>query len=203
MKENKLFTWIKENKLDILINVFTIIAIILTPYFISKMVSEKSIIENIETNNDWIGFFGSYSSGIITLIVLWFTRRDTRKIQEENNRLMKLDKQKILADEVANYVAKYISEVDYLFEYSNINRKLSSEIYILLEIKLNRISGCESRNSYAYNILNDIKRIERIIDDIEANQGNILEKDELKYFDKERKNLIKDTKLFAGIMNWT
>lgn len=116
---------------------------------------------------------------------------------------MKLDKQKILADEVANYVAKYISEVDYIFEYSNINRKLSSQIYILLEIKLNGISGCESRNSYAYNILNDIKRIERIIDDIEANQGNILEKDELKYFDKERKNLIKDTKLFAGIMNWT
>lgn len=41
MKENKLFTWIKENKLDILINVFTILAIILTPYFVSKMVNEK------------------------------------------------------------------------------------------------------------------------------------------------------------------
>lgn len=60
-------------------------AILLIPAGVAFFMNTSNPLIEIETTNDWIGFYGSYSGsivgGVFTFIVLYFTRKDTRNIQ--------------------------------------------------------------------------------------------------------------------------
>lgn len=69
--------------------IIIIIIILLLPLVLGWLIPKQSFIEDFTESNDWIGFWGSYIGAIVTLVVLWFTRKDTRKIQGENAKLQK------------------------------------------------------------------------------------------------------------------
>lgn len=70
-----------------------IIAILSLPYIIGVIVSipndilGKFSIDNFETDNSWIGFFGSIISSVVSMLVLYITVKETRDLQEYNRKL--------------------------------------------------------------------------------------------------------------------
>lgn len=101
-EESKKLPW-----LEILIGIGILIVAFLTPVILGWLIPKENNIPNFTDSNDWIGFFGSYSgsiiSGVITLIVLCLTRKDTREIQSENKRLQK----KLIGIEEENQYREY------------------------------------------------------------------------------------------------
>lgn len=93
-------------------------------------------------------FWGGAIWGITTLIALYISTDETRRIQEENNTIQIKNDKKIFTDEIATLVSKYITDITAYFyaqslrENENIpsaNRIVSVEIFYLLHIKLDRI----------------------------------------------------------------
>lgn len=70
-----------------------IITIIIMPLLTIFMIQHKNPFINVDTSNDWIGFYGSYTgsiiSGGITLMVMYLTIADTREIQNQNLNILK------------------------------------------------------------------------------------------------------------------
>lgn len=186
----------RNMKFIISILVFTILILIL-PIIIKCFIIENDVFSK-GSNDGWLSFFGSYVGGafggIGTIIALWFTRSDTKNIQDENKRLQKLQNQKEFASDIAEDVARYLADVKACFYKKEDNRRVSNEIYFLLRIKLNRVSGCDFTNNYAYSILACIKSIEKYLDD----KGSDNDK-----FEYKCKELIEKTNLFVGILNFT
>lgn len=189
MDKKKKYTW----------GMIIIAIILILPLVLAWLIPKQSFIKDFTESNDWIGFWGSYIGAIVTLVVLWFTREDTRKIQSETKemqkesiRLEKLREQKIFAYDIAEDIAKYLAETNEYFEEEGNSRKLSKEVYFLLQIKLNRVSGFDFLDGYAYKILNIMKLIEKSIDESDVQK-----------FDKYSEDLIKATKLFIGVSKST
>ncbi|EMJ5758808.1 hypothetical protein ACTPDI_19565 [Clostridioides difficile] len=187
----------KENrKFIISILIFTI-SILIMPIIIKYFIIENDIFSE-GSNDGWLSFFGSYVGGVFggigTIIALWFTRNDTKSIQDENKRLQKLENQKEFASGIAEDVARYLADVKVYFYQNENNRRVSNEIYFLLRIKLNRVSGCDFTNNYAYSILACIKSIEKYLDDKDS---------DIDKFEYKCKELIEKTNLFVGISNFT
>lgn len=62
-----------------------VIAIIILPFLVAKVVSTPTPFEwMVVKDNEWIGFYGGYIGSIITLIVMWSTNNATKKIQIRN-----------------------------------------------------------------------------------------------------------------------
>lgn len=82
----KLKTFVLNNLICI-----SIISIVVTPILVFILIQTNNPFGSLSTSNDWIGFWGSYTGGIIgglcTLIVLYFTRKDTRDIEENNSKI--------------------------------------------------------------------------------------------------------------------
>lgn len=76
--------------------------ILIVPVLVGGLVS-FSLSPNLETNNDWIGFWGGYSGsligGFITLVVMKKTLDSNRLLQERNER-----------QQLCNHVAKLVSD---------------------------------------------------------------------------------------------
>lgn len=77
MDKKKKYTW----------GMIIIAIILILPLVLAWLIPKQSFIKDFTESNDWIGFWGSYIGAIVTLVVLWFTREDTRKIQNENKTL--------------------------------------------------------------------------------------------------------------------
>lgn len=73
-----------------------LIVIVSIPLILGAIIPIESTIINFSDSNDWIGFWGSYIGGILgglcTLIVMYFTRKDTRDIQNQNLKILKYDR---------------------------------------------------------------------------------------------------------------
>lgn len=80
--------------------------IFVIPIGLGWLIPIKSKTPNFSDSNDWIGFFGSYVGsvlgGLCTLVVMYFTRKDTRDIQKENlkiqNKIIDQEEENILKD---------------------------------------------------------------------------------------------------------
>lgn len=104
----------------------TLVILILIPLGLGCLIPIKSRIPNFSQSNDWIGFLGSYTGGILgglcTLVVMYFTRKDTRDIQEENKALtLKIQEEnnynlkKQFTDELIKLIADYITDINKYF----------------------------------------------------------------------------------------
>lgn len=74
----------------------SIISIVVTPILVFILIQTNNPFGKLNISNDWIGFWGSYTGGIIggifTLIVLHFTIKDTRNIQNQNLKILENDR---------------------------------------------------------------------------------------------------------------
>lgn len=103
--------------------------IVSTPLILGAIIPIESTIPNFSDSNDWIGFLGSYIGGILgglcTLIVMYFTRKDTREIQDKNleiqNELIELQKD--------NNLKSCRTSVGYYSIYSGPMFKSGAEFY--------------------------------------------------------------------------
>lgn len=77
----------EESKKIVKYTLIFLAVIVSMPLFLAAIIPIESNIPNFSDSNDWIGFWGSYIGGILgglcTLIVMYFTRKDTRNIQDD------------------------------------------------------------------------------------------------------------------------
>lgn len=70
-----------------------LLIILLSPYAVGWIISIPNdilgifSINNFNTQNSWIGFFGSIISSVVSMIVLYITVKETRDLQEYNRKL--------------------------------------------------------------------------------------------------------------------
>lgn len=93
-------------------------------------------------------YIGSAIGGITTLIALYITVNQTRKIQEDNNKNQLKQDKRIITNEVEILVSKYITDIGFYFKdqairsienSKEINRREAIQSLRLLEIKLKNI----------------------------------------------------------------
>ncbi|SCI71243.1 hypothetical protein [Intestinibacter bartlettii] len=160
---------LKSKRVYLLI-ILIITILIAIPFVLGVLIPKESLIPNLSQSNDWIGFWGSYTGGILgglcTLTVMYFTRKDTRYIQEQNRKLEEIKEKKEFCNEIAEHISIYLTDISSYFfaQYLNrinenvpqnenhhlsqnrnnnlpqINRSKAINMYFLLRIKLNNIS---------------------------------------------------------------
>lgn len=122
-----------------------VISIICMPLVIAAATSiwENPIINNLETSNDWIGFFGSYIGsllgGIITLIVMYNTiksgEQNLNKSIEENIKLHNDSKCNEFCNQIVDLIGQYCSDISMYFykciaaESYDLNVRHTREMY--------------------------------------------------------------------------
>lgn len=109
-----------------------LILIILTILIITKVIVESTVISKA-SNDGWLSFIGSFAGGCIggigTLLAVYFTTKQTREMQQRNDRKNK-------AKEIENKVSIFIADIT---EYCNCrqnDKKLSTECRVLLKMEL-------------------------------------------------------------------
>ncbi|EDT23496.1 hypothetical protein P5E79_11345 [Clostridium perfringens] len=111
----------KYKKYLLLAGLIISIVTIMIPIFLEFFIFRNDVISPV-SNGDWAGFYGSFLGGIIggigTLIAVFITTKETRKIQAENTNQIENEKKirikqerKVFTDEIATLVAKNIAEL--------------------------------------------------------------------------------------------
>lgn len=99
--------------------------VFITPFMLEIFIFRNNI-NSILSNGEWGGFLGSYIGGIVggvgTLLAVYITTKETRKIQENTLEQIEKDRElnfrserKKFADEISQNVAKYIAEISVYF----------------------------------------------------------------------------------------
>ncbi|WP_283592784.1 hypothetical protein [Paraclostridium bifermentans] len=143
------------NKKIYLWGAVAVVAIVIIPGVLGWIIPKESLIPGFEDSNDWIGFFGSYAGAIVgggvTLLALWFTRKDTRDIQNEN---------KILQQKLINLQERVIEieEENQLKDSRTIYSEGAMKDNLTLESNKEFFQNNYILNSEHYNnILNTVK----------------------------------------------
>lgn len=131
---------------------FLIIMIFVIPIGLNWLIPTN---DSPTQTNDWIGFFGSYVGGILggvcTLVVMYFTRKDTRDIQKENlkiqNKIIDQEKENILKEN-RTFISYYKLKSNPFF--SNMGDIYKSAMYVLDEdtILTERVLKLENPGAY-------------------------------------------------------
>lgn len=104
-----------------------IILAILLPIMTTLLVTKSSPLENFTTDNDWIGFFGSYTGAIIGGFITFLVLDETIKNGDANlEKSIDSNKKLDLCSEVSNAVAKYCT-------IARQKRHLNSQMNIIIE----------------------------------------------------------------------
>lgn len=135
---------------------FVIIIILGIPTLLAWIIPMKSKIPNFSDSNDWIGFFGSYVGsilgGLCTLVVMYFTRKDTRDIQKENlkiqDKIINQEKENILNDK-RTFVSYYKLRSDPFF--SDMGDMYKNAVYILDKDTILTELVLSPKNTMTYN----------------------------------------------------
>ncbi|WP_455539102.1 hypothetical protein [Terrisporobacter sp.] len=144
------------------------------PALLAWIIPMKSKIPNFSDSNDWIGFFGNYLGsilgGLCALVVMYFTRKDTRDIQKENskiqNKIINQEKENILNDK-RTFVSYYKLRSDPFF--SDMGDMYKNAVYILDEDTISTERVLRSENTMTYNpqvfpnLATKVKRITDIL----------------------------------------
>ena len=166
----------KQNYLK---NIGTTVIVLLVLFTGIPLILEHFIFRNnvysVLTNGEWGSFLGSYIGGIVggagTLIAMYVTTKETRKVQEENLNQLREDRsledkkeRKQFADGIAKDVASYITDISQYY-YANrwswdLERKKEDAIHELKQIRSKIIQ--EYANQENVDIENYIKKYNRI-----------------------------------------
>lgn len=188
------------SKKKIAIIVFIFVFIVLMLPFALEIFIFRNNVYSVLSNGEWGGFLGSYIGGALggigTLLAMYITTKETRKVQQENSAQIEDERKrnekmerKLFADEIAENIAKYISEISAYFygcrtieRLNNNLRNAQDELYridcdiknlLKLEQQNDDISHIETK----INMLNHKKdmqkyRIEIIEKDIDKHKVN-------------------------------
>ena len=140
----------KSNPLKAIGIIVAILLVLLAgiPLILEHFVSRNSVY-SVLTNGEWASFLGSYIGGVVggagTLIALWVTTNETRKIQEENLNQFNADRslndrkeRKQFADIIAQDISIYIANINNYFYASRHSERLDNDRYNA-DIRLNDI----------------------------------------------------------------
>ena len=126
--------------------VFIIVIICLIPTALEYFVFRNNIF-SVLSNGEWSGFLGSYIGGVFggvgTLLAVYITTKETRKIQQENSAQIEDEKRrnekkerKQFADEIAKDIAMYITDISKYFyvcralqQLHNKEQELNNELH--------------------------------------------------------------------------
>lgn len=103
----------------------SVVAILFMPFLLEMFIFRNEVYSAL-TNGEWGGFLGSYIGGafggIGTLLAVYITTKETREIQkstlqqiEKDRALNARNERKQFANEIAEIIAKYISEISAYF----------------------------------------------------------------------------------------
>ncbi|WKY44195.1 hypothetical protein Q5O14_16450 [Eubacteriaceae bacterium ES2] len=177
----------KNNKKLFRYLVCSAFVLIIFPIFLDFVVFGNSIPSSL-TNGEWSAFLGSYFGGALggigTLLAVYFTTKETRKIQTDtqeqiahNRALTEKKERKEFADEIAKTVSIYISSIRLFFDkrHSFITKKnkidqLNKEIS---QDKKMNFSGNFSIYDDKYKV---IKKLENDINNLNFDRSYSVEK---------------------------
>lgn len=166
------------------------IIICITPFAL-EILFFRSNIHSILNKSEWSSFLGSYIGGafggIGTLLSVYFTTRETKKIQEENSIIIEREKEstskkerKVFADNIVQDVAKYVTNISKYFYDCNISENLNKNIekynkeLIDVKYKIRQNLEIEKELDF-YNQKKEYIRIDREIEQLKQKE------EELKY----------------------
>lgn len=159
--------------------------------FVLEITIFRNDVYSVLSNGEWGGFLGSYIGGALggvgTLLAVYITTKETRKIQQENSTQIEDEKKrnekkerKQFADEIAKDIATYMTDISNYF-YACHTLKQLHDIENNLNEELYRI---EQKIGQKHNAINEIN-IDENIDEYICVQNKIEElkqkESELKY----------------------
>ncbi len=133
----------KKLAVIIIISIFVIAAL----PFVLEIAIFRNDVYSVLSNGEWGGFLGSYIGGVLggvgTLLAVYITTKETRKIQQENSTQIEDEKRrnerkerKQFADEIAKDIATYITDIsNYFYACRDLKqlyvkeRNLNDELY--------------------------------------------------------------------------
>lgn len=148
---------------------------------------------SVLSNGEWGGFLGSYIGGVIgglgTLLAVYITTKETREIQkstlqqiEKDRKLNARNERKQFANEIAESIAKYISEISVYFygcrtiERLNNNLRNAQEDLYRIDCDIQHLLELEQQND-------DISHIEVELNKL--NQKKNMQKYRIEIIDKD------------------
>lgn len=185
------------SKKKIAIIVFIFVFIVLMLPFALEIFIFRNNVYSVLSNGEWGGFLGSYIGGALggigTLLAMYITTKETRKVQQENSAQIEDERKrnekmerKLFADEIAENIAKYISEISAYFYGCRTIERLNNNLRNAQD-ELYRID-CDIKNLLKLEQQNDdISHIETKINmlnhkkDMQKYRIEIIEKDIDKY----------------------
>ena len=203
----------------------SVVAILFMPFLLEMFIFRNEVYSAL-TNGEWGGFLGSYIGGafggIGTLLAVYITTKETREIQkstlqqiEKDRALNARNERKQFANEIAEIIAKYISEISAYFygcrtieRLNNNLRNAQDELYRIdcdiqhfieleqqnddishIEVEINKLNQKKNMQKYRIEIIEkdiDKHRVNRLV----ANECYFLIQMKLQNID-EGKGIIK------------
>ncbi len=138
-----------KKRIVIIVFGFVFIVMIL-PYALEVFIFRNNVY-SVLSNGEWGGFLGSYIGGALggigTLLAVFITTKETRKIQRENSAQIENEKRrnekkerKKFVDEIAKDIATYITDISNYFYACRVLERLHYEEQMLNK-ELNDVEG--------------------------------------------------------------
>lgn len=113
-----------KKKIAVIIFISAFVIVVLP--FVLEIAIFRNDVYSVLSNGEWGGFLGSYIGGALggigTLLAVYITTKETRKIQQENSTQIEDEKRrnerkerKQFADEIAKDIATYITDISNYF----------------------------------------------------------------------------------------
>lgn len=131
----------KKNHLKIIIITVVVLLILFAgiPLILEHLIFRNNVY-SVLTNGEWGSFLGSYIGGIVggagTLIAMYVTTKETRKVQDENINQLNADRsledkkeRKQFADKIAEDVSVYITDINNYFYACRHSKRLDEDRY--------------------------------------------------------------------------
>lgn len=166
----------KSNPLKTIGIIVAILLVLLAgiPLILEHFVFRNSVY-SVLTNGEWASFLGSYIGGVVggagTLIALWVTTKETRKVQEENLNQLKEDRslddkkeRKQFTDGIAQDISVYITNINNYFYACRFAEQLENDRYNA-NMQLNDIRNkikCKFGHQEKMNVETDTDEYARI-----------------------------------------
>lgn len=130
----------------------SLVLIITVPIFLAWIIPKESFISNFTSDNDWIGFYGSYSGsvigGLITLMVMMVTiksgKKDLNRNIDENKRIQDINDANQFCDKMIDLVGDYCSDTSVYFqEYEYNSTFIEKEKHLEYRLSIGNITASE------------------------------------------------------------
>ncbi|WP_167957294.1 hypothetical protein [Anaerosporobacter faecicola] len=132
--KKKLVNWINKHKvLSFVICIFLLSFTI--PLSLEFLIFRNEFASALD-NSDWSSFFGSFLGGIIggagTLVAVYITTKETRKIQLDAQKNKLYDDRKKFVDEIIVYMSRYITDINSYLWGCRESERLNSDLTQLM-----------------------------------------------------------------------